>query len=265
MYVCRPARSIYERPSGFSTSEDSRRVDATSVRGLWLRRNVLKLGLVAVLVLSLSLPMGPAAGWSNGSGGCGSYGTHDWVLDQALQRVGEEAAWVRTRVALRSTDDPDCADGIDHASGTWWHVYDVWGASYGGAPEAAQVWFRRMKRRLAKDRPRAASRALGYLAHIVGDIAQPMHTDSTAREDRVHSSYEDGVDRRIGNYRFHYDGRHSTRPYRRTVRLAHVAHRSYFDLVRAYDRRGYNQTVHRITKRQLNRGANAVADLLTSL
>jgi hypothetical protein len=35
--------------------------------------------------------------------------------------------------------------------------------------------------------------------------------------------------------------------------------------VRTYDRRGYNSKVHRITKRQLKRAANAVADLITSL
>lgn len=219
-----------------------------------------------VLVGALFGVTAPSAhAWSNGTEGCNSYGTHDWILDQALEAVGEGAQWVRTRVALRSTDDPDCVDGIDHASGTWWHVYDRWGDEWGGADEAAQVWFRRTKRRLADDRPRAASRALGYLAHIVGDVANPMHTDSSAREDRIHSSYEQAVDRRIENYRFRYDGEDAARPLLKTRRVARVAHRSYWDLVREYDRHGYNRKVHRITKRQLNRAANAMADLLTSL
>jgi hypothetical protein len=43
------------------------------------------------------------------------------------------------------------------------------------------------------------------------------------------------------------------------------AHRYYWDLVNAYDAHGYNAKVHRITKRQLKRGANALADLITSL
>ena len=37
------------------------------------------------------------------------------------------------------------------------------------------------------------------------------------------------------------------------------------ELVREYDRHGYNRKVHRITKRQLKRAANAVADLIVSL
>lgn len=31
-----------------------------------------------------------------------------------------------------------------------------------------------------------------------------MHTDQRDREERVHSSYEDAVDRRVGDYRFNY-------------------------------------------------------------
>jgi hypothetical protein len=209
---------------------------------------------------------GPARGWSNGTEGCNSYGTHDWILDQALQSVGEDADWVRTRAALRATDDPDCVDGIDHASGTWWHVYDRWGDEWGGADEAARVWFQRVKKRLEAGNERGASKALGYLAHIVGDVAQPMHTDSSEREDAVHSSYESAVDRRIfDEYNFSYNGEDQARPGPRTRSVAGAAHAYYWELVRAYDNRGYNTKVHRITKCQLNRAANALADLLSSV
>ena len=79
------------------------------------------------------------------------------------------------------------------------------------------------------------------------------------------SSYEDAVDRRIQTYGFHHDGRHAARPEARTRRVARAAHRYYFELIRAYDRNGYNNEVDTITKRQLNRAANALADLMTSL
>lgn len=221
--------------------------------------------VIVVVLAALLLSASPAGAWSNGTEGCDSYGTHDWILDQALQAVGEDADWVRTRVALKATDDPDCVDGIDHASGTWWHVYDRWGSEWGGADEAAAVWFKRTKRRLADGRYRAASKALGYLSHVVGDVAQPMHTDSSDREERVHSTYESAVDQRIGTFRFRYDGRDAARAGPRTRRVARRAHRHYFGLVREYDRHGYNAEVHRITKRQLRHAANAMADLITSL
>ena len=221
--------------------------------------------VVAGSILLLSVLQAPAFGWSNGTGGCNSFGTHDWILKKALNAAAKKTSWVRVRVALRATDDPDCVDGIDYASSPWWHVYDIWGDEYGAAPEAAEHWFEVIQRRLGNGNERGASKALGYLAHIVGDIANPTHTDSREREERMHSAHESAVDRRISGFTFRYDGRDAADPYDRTVALAGRAHAHYFDLVDAYLRHGYNRKVHRITRRQLNRGANAVADVISSL
>ena len=229
--------------------------------------------LLLTFALSASLVAhgaSPALAWSNGVDGPDSYGTHDWVLDKALDALGAKADWVCLHAALKATDDPDTKDGIDHASGTWWHVYDIWGETWGGAPEAAKVWFGRTEDRLAAGRECAASKALGIMAHIVADIAQPMHTDgSLDAEDRVHSPYESAVDSRSEAsdrvYRFSYDGVDPAAPFARTVRLAKVAHKYYRTLVRTYDAHGYNAKVNRITKRELNRAANAVADLIAAL
>jgi hypothetical protein len=98
---------------------------------------------------------------SNGVDGPNTYGTHDWILDHALDGLGDRADWVCRRAALRATDDPDTVDGIDHASGTWWHVWNEWGDTWGGAPEAVRVWFDRAQRRLEAGRECSASRALG--------------------------------------------------------------------------------------------------------
>lgn len=227
----------------------------------WARASVTA-GVVLVLMVTSAAP---AFGWANGSSGPNSYGTHDWILDKAIEAAGKKASWVKVGVALRATDDPDTKDGIDHASGTWWHVYDRWGSEWGGADEAAAVWFKRTKKRLAKGKRRAASKALGYLAHIVGDVAQPMHTDSSDKEDGVHSSYESAVDSRNGDYGFRYDGRDTTKPGPTVRKLARQAHKKYWALVNAYDAHGYNAKVHRITKRQLNRATNALADLIATL
>jgi hypothetical protein len=151
--------------------------------------------LVPLVLLAQALP---ALAWSNGVDGPNSYGTHDWVLDKAIHALGKTADWVCVRRALRATDDPDTVDGIDHASGTWWHVYDIWGSStYGDAPEAAKVWFEKAKRLHSQGKDCAASRALGIMSHLVADVAQPMHTDGyLAAEDRVHGPYESAVDSR---------------------------------------------------------------------
>lgn len=66
-------------------------------------------------------------------------------------------------------------------------------------------------------------------------------------------------------YSFDFDGVDPAAPYRRTARVAKQGHRLYSDLVRIFDRHGYNARVERITQRQLNRAANAVADLIASM
>ena len=226
----------------------------------------LRIGSVLVTATLLVTALAtPALAWSNGPNGPNTYGTHDWILDKAIKAAGNKASWVKVKVALRATDDPDTKDGIDHASGTWWHVYDRWGSEWGGADEAAAVWFKRTKKRLANGNNKAASRALGYLAHFIGDVAQPMHTDSSDKEDGVHSSYESAVDSRTGDYGFSFDGMDGAKAGPAVRKLARQAHRKYGALVNTYDARGYNAKVHRITKRQLKRAANALADLITSL
>lgn len=212
----------------------------------------------------------PALAWSNGVDGPNAYGSHDWILDHALDALGGRSGWVCRRAALRATDDPDTKDGIDHASGTWWHVWDEWGETWGGAPEAVRVWFGRAQRRLAAGRECSASRALGIMSHFVADVAQPMHTDgSLDAEDRVHSAYESAVDSRSESsddvYGFDFDGIDDARPRARTLRVARQAHRFYEVLVKTYDEHGYNRRVARITQRQLERAANALADLIASL
>lgn len=236
------------------------------------RTRIGRATLVPVVVLSLVAlwPAPPASAWSNGVAGPNSYGTHDWLLDRALSALGETASWVCRRTALQATDDPDTKEGLDHASGTWWHVYDIWGSTWGNAPEAVAVWFHTASRLHARGKDCAASRAIGIMAHLVGDVAQPMHTDgSLDAENAVHEPYEEDVDSRSRSadsiYRFTYDGRGLVTPYAATVRLAKLAHGSYVTLVSSYDADGYSETVDRITRRALNRGANTLADLIAAM
>jgi len=221
-------------------------------------------------VAALVVGAAPAFAWSNGADGPNAYGTHDWILHHALDGLGDRASWVCRRAALRATDDPDTVDGIDHASGTWWHVWDDWGETWGGAPEAVRVWFGRVQRRLEAGRECSGSRALGIMSHFVSDVAQPMHTDgSLDAEDRVHAAYESAVDERSeagdDEYTFEFDGADGAAPRATTLRVARRAHRFYEVLVTTYGEHGYNDRVARITQRQLERAANALADLIAGI
>jgi hypothetical protein len=224
------------------------------------------LSFVAVCVL---VPSQGALAWSNGANGPNTFGTHDWILREAIEASGNAGNWICRRAALRATDDPDTVDGIDHASGTWWHAYDEWGSTWGGAPEAVQVWFGRAKARLANGNQCGASRALGIMAHFVGDVAKPMHTDGSLDiEDSVHASYERAVDARCPasscRYRMTFNGRDPVNAYDRAVGLARGAYQFYAELIRRYHNAGYTSRVDQITRRQLNRAANSVADLIVA-
>lgn len=230
----------------------------------------MRAGLIALITLGSLASASDAHAWSNGAHGPNSFGTHDWIVREGVRLAGRTAGWVCLRTALRATDDPDTVEGIDHASGTWWHVWDEWGSTYGGAPEAVAVWHRRLERQLARGRRCPASRALGLMAHMLGDVAQPMHTDQIDAEDSVHSSYESAVDERCGpgacRYRARDDDHRGTRPpFALTRSLARRAHDDYRVLVRGFRRGGYTSRVDAITRRQLNRAANALADLIRAL
>ncbi len=105
---------------------------------------------------------------------------------------------------------------------------------------------------------------------MLADVAQPMHTDGWLdAEDSVHGPYEEAVDSRSGrsdtDYRFSYDGEDKASPYARTVKVARHAHRYYKTLILTFKAHGYNAKVDRITRRELNRAANALADLIAAL
>jgi hypothetical protein len=235
-------------------------------------QGVVRRALVAVVMVGATfLAGGVAQAWSNGVNGPDTFGTHDWVLRAALGKVGDEVPWVCVRAALRATDDSDTVDGVAYMSSPWWHVYDEWGAStYGDAPSAIAHWYERARRQRRADAPCEASRSLGIVAHLLADVAQPMHTDGWfAAEDTIHGDFEAGVDQRCTTfagcrYTFRYDGPDPTDPRARALAVARHAHPWYEDLVTTFHRRGYTGGVDAITRRQLNRAANAVADLLTS-
>ena len=222
------------------------------------------------VALSLVMPATEALAWSNGVHGPNTFGTHDLILREALRISHARADWVCVTVAMRATDDPGTVNGLDHASAKWWHAWDEWGADYGGAPEAVRVWYQRAERKLANGHRCGASKALGIMSHLLGDAAQPMHTDDRlAAEDRVHAGYEHRVDERCSPSQCQFvvvnDGLDRVQPYAATVALARAAHPLYGLLIRRFDAHGYTGRVHGMSGRQINRAANVLADLIRQL
>ncbi len=230
-----------------------------------LRGSVFALLLLLGALLSGTLTE-RAHAWSNG-GECGNgFGTHDWVLYEA-DRLAESRGyhWLRLGAALRATDDPDT-----RLHDTYHHVYDVWGSTYGDAPERVQELFTRAVRHLRAGRPRAASGVFGLLAHYYADICNPTHTDGSALEDGMHSRHESATNTRTdakGEHRswVRFDGIQVRRgAYDPAKRAATYAHQYYWELVRTYSRKGWVPSTATITRRCLSRAANDLADLLVS-
>jgi hypothetical protein len=70
-----------------------------------LGRVLLRFVVACVIVVTTTAGTLPAAAWSNGVDGQNTYGTHDWILDHALDALGRRADWVCRRAALHATDD----------------------------------------------------------------------------------------------------------------------------------------------------------------
>lgn len=49
------------------------------------------------------------------------------------------------------------------------------------------------------------------MSHFIADVANPMHTDQSNKEEDIHSPYEDDVDERIRDYPLRRPGRGETR------------------------------------------------------
>jgi hypothetical protein len=227
--------------------------------------------LVAGVLLSLAAPP-PARAWLNGlPQKPNSFGTHDWVLFKAVKAVRTKARWINLKVALRATDDPDSIRDIPFASDHRWHNWGRYRGTKGRAPKAVRIWYRRSVVHLKQGRGRMASRTLGIMSHLLSDIAQPMHTAESKEEESEHLKYEGKVDARCEGspakclYRFRYDGPDRARPRKRTLHEVQQAAPYYSRLIDEVAEHGYNDVIHRITRRQLNRAANAIADLILSI
>jgi hypothetical protein len=141
------------------------------------------------MLVGLVAAPAPSAAWSNGKGD--GYGTHDWIIDEGLRVLSDkDVSWFRRTTALIVSDDPDNVEVAANPARKIDHIYRDGGVR-GGAVQritehhAAAVQLHRegTEAQEAGDTAAAdaafdaASRELGLLAHFLGDLLMPHHTN----------------------------------------------------------------------------------------
>ena len=225
----------------------------------------LALSLVALLGLT-----GPAVGWSNGPDEGNGYGTHDWIVSQAVKVFdGNPPAWFDLDIALLATDDPDTQFRAINE-----HVYKEKGYGRGAVDRITTFYHEALVAHQAGD-DATASIAFGWLAHFYGDILQPYHTAYAGTGlDASHLAYELLVDKQTRTedmspaWMTADRAPHAVADVRTTAIVAAAFSRSYFpELYNQFhaDETVLNGRVMEITGDLLQRASSDLADILYSL
>jgi hypothetical protein len=144
--------------------------------------------LTALLAVAGSIA--PVGAWSNRGDG---YGTHDWILDQALRLLDERNighGWVNRTIALEATDDPDTVEVEADPARKIEHTYTAVGRK-GGAIHRITEHYAKLLHAYDANDDNEASYQLGMLAHFWGDLSMPYHTAQAAQDfDNEHAALE---------------------------------------------------------------------------
>jgi hypothetical protein len=150
-----------------------------------IRRCVL-FAMVFALTVCVAVPS--AFAWGNGNNNGDGYGTHDWILDQAIRLAGSDGTWIDVPTALLATADPD-----QHRIPLTHTFYEK--GLTGGAPfMVSELYYEAVKDYRAGD-IEAASTAIGQMSHYYSDVLVPFHSAYAARNSPLHGVYESAVSR----------------------------------------------------------------------
>jgi hypothetical protein len=110
------------------------------------------------------------------------FGTHDFFLEQAIAQAiksGADVSWINLSEAQLGTSDPDKKSAVKSRFpwGGDWH-----GTPYAGkAPRDVGIIYKEIVTAMDKGDEKTASRKLGWLAHLLCDLTQPMHVVTYSR------------------------------------------------------------------------------------
>ncbi len=181
------------------------------------------------------------------------------------------ANWV-DRIAIDRSAYPDTVffDFIDH-NANWWGSYPSyfdksWDNRFGNPQGKAQLYYSAAVAALKRGDRIEASKCIGYVSHYLVDVNGPLHTQSSATETRA---FHNGLEGDASNFDFSAYIADDGYQYRRnasdlTVGCANASHAYYADLISSYKSQGFSSHVKYIEGINLNRGVNALADLIQS-
>ena len=224
----------------------------------------VRLALIAWLIALFVMPV-HAFAWSNGPDGGDSFGTHDWILYQALTLA--RPAWVDTQTALFATDDPD---STFPASDKPNHMFLPSGA-YRGGPDTVATMYRQLLDAHQAHDDEAASRYLGWLAHYYGDLCVPFHTMTGYSDSALHLQYELKVNSLTTTPGACADwitvwSRSAVNDIRvRAIDAAMLSRSAYPTLATDFMLSGWDETSQMITRMMLSRAVNDLADVISSV
>ena len=242
-----------------------------------MREHRVGILLVSVLTLTsvlaftpsvLALPNVSEPAWKT----TGSGGNHQWATAKAMSMASARGSgWVDS-VAIDRSAYPDTVffDYIDH-NANWWGSYPSyfdksWGNRFGNPQGKAQLYYGAAVAALKRGDRIEASKCIGYVSHYLVDVNGPLHTQSSATETR---EFHNSLEANASNFDFsgyiHDDGYQ----YRKnasdlTIECATASHAYYGDLIASYKSQGFSAHVKDIEGVNLNRGVNALADLIQS-
>jgi hypothetical protein len=223
----------------------------------------VRLVLVILFAMLLHSPA-CAFGWANGPDGADSFGTHDWIMYQAI--VLSKATWIDTQTALFATDDPDSVFGPTDKPN---HAFMPSG-TYRGAPDTVANYYEQAVDAYHSGDYITASRDLGLLSHYYSDVLVPFHT-ATNVQSALHLQYELQVDRMTTSTASCPDWITPwSRVYVQDVRAktidAAMTSRAMFPaLSTQYMLGGFDATTEMITRVLLSRAVNDLADIIQAL
>ncbi len=240
---------------------------------------------LAMLIFLMAMWLTPTAmAWQNGQAakGLGRLTVQQWILRQAVAEAAQSGSdWVDLDAALKTVGLPDT-----YLHDYRYHVYDRWGGRRtGDAARRTAAYFGLLHDALQAGDTSTASQLLGLLTHYYTDASDPLHTDQSRGERRVHRWFERSVMRqmnRSSGLRRSVERRLSARFAAMasgegreaylvavgddvksfTATSADTAHHSYRRLLRKLHGRHFGKAVARITAKTLERSVKGIVDLI---